>query len=747
MHDDDLTFEEAVRDILGEIDETDRPGSSSTPAGPWGEAEAPESPAETLGELTRVFNQLLRLLRARQGRGTGAVEALDELHAGLGRLVERLGEVNLRVAVDGLYSGDELILEVSPREDPALFRVFQHGVRHVSFLPGVTREELSSFVEVLSTEFSEVEDVEDDISTLLADRDFEAINFVVVDTFTEADEPQARARAAEIDDIVAAALQRKLGDQLTEAGAASGGAVRFWSADLTFLQESSLRDMVTSLPQEGQQGNKIELEQQAGMFLESLRASMDHYTPWLPGAAFTLLEGAGVEEGRAVAQLLGSEVVGDARAKGLARMLPQLQEIARWTGKRSDSPVAVAVRRAVFSAGLRAVALKALKGSDEETRLAAIFVVGEIPVEERARALAEISRLQADPGRIDAIRRVMEPPGPKLMEVVELIPSMDAEAAAAVLGTLEGEAVRGDLLALHQAALDHPGPRVRALALQWLLRHGDDQAAAAASRGLGDSSEAVRLATLYLLANWEPPFAAHMVHDWFFKRPTLKKADMREKRLAAMVVVKLAGKKAVPRLRKLIHKMNLTGNQHLDEMRAAAVAALGMLGDESVRKKVAKLARSRLCGSALQEEAKLVTSATKVGRRPYAQPLADLVRLALELGLAPPRSEGFERLSLDGGMPAGEPMVEFDVIEGEDSTSSSVAEVEIPPTMLAVIEEREGPTGGLRGRGGREGTGGHGAAAGDEGAAITATPDLVEELLESFSFDDIPLCETELSPR
>jgi len=96
--------------------------------------------ADFLREVSRVLNVFLRVLRARQGKATGVVEALDDFFEGISSLLELYGEITVRVAIDGLYTGEQQVLEVSPREEPALFRIFQYGIRQISFLPGLSRK-------------------------------------------------------------------------------------------------------------------------------------------------------------------------------------------------------------------------------------------------------------------------------------------------------------------------------------------------------------------------------------------------------------------------------------------------------------------------------------------------------------------------------------------------------------------------------------------------------------------------------
>ena len=178
--------------------------------------------------ILRIFGRELRLTRRQGGAMSGMArragspteadsepetsQAIVEVHSLLAPALDRYGEIHLRVKIDGLYIGGEKVLEISPREDRALFRLFQHGVRQFSFGQGLSLAELESFVEVLTTDPDAFDQVEEDISTLLVDQEFEAIHFVVVDTFTEGGLGGAanQHRAADLAELVSAALRETI---------------------------------------------------------------------------------------------------------------------------------------------------------------------------------------------------------------------------------------------------------------------------------------------------------------------------------------------------------------------------------------------------------------------------------------------------------------------------------------------------------------------------------------------------------
>ncbi len=640
-------------------------------------------------ELTRMLLMLLRLLRARQSWVTGTDSALDDLHAGLTRILDEWGEISLRVAVDGLYMGDRPVLKVSPEDDPALFRVFQHGIRQLVFLPGLDVHELQEFIDVLTTELTVTQSLEEDVSTLLADQEFASIQFVVVETFTESYDGQGNDRTADVADVVAAALREQLSGELDQAQG-SGGAVRFWSADVSFIKEANLKELVDALPASDSgealgQGENDDL----AIFNLHLNQALERWTPWLPGAALSLLEGATEAEAEAIYPLMRVQLLADARVNGLASLLPQLDEIADWVRERAGSPRTRRLIEEVFNPGLRALALRALRMNDPDAQTAARIVLAHLPRDDRFKTLNEVLLLPSGQTRRHAVTALLEGEGTPLPQLTELIPTIDYELAWTILNTFRDAPFNEELLALHYAATKNDEPKLRALALRWLTIHGGDHATNALRNALYDEDELVRGAALYLLTAGKHPNAPKFVSDWF-RSSDFKKLEMKEKRLGAQMLALLVGQDLVPEMRKLLSRKNVTLARAVDEQRAAAVVALVTLEDKESMETIAKLSTSRFSGQALKTEANRVLSAHEAGKPAYTSPFRELNALAVHLRL----------------------------VDRASQMNTTPPEPEERPAAAAKQKTTSAP-----------------AAPGRTEAQIR----LARELLASFSYDDLPL--------
>ena len=83
-----------------------------------------------------------------------------------------------------LYSG-EPVYENDDRQESFAFKLYKDGVRQLSFYQGLDKRELVDFIDIIATNFDRMDFVDDDIVTLLWKHDFDKLSYVVVETFGE----------------------------------------------------------------------------------------------------------------------------------------------------------------------------------------------------------------------------------------------------------------------------------------------------------------------------------------------------------------------------------------------------------------------------------------------------------------------------------------------------------------------------------------------------------------------------------
>ncbi len=107
---------------------------------------------------------------------------------------------SLFTAISNMLEGGEVVVDIGPYEfsvhdvaiyenpnpeDNFIYKLYMDGVRHLEFAPGLTQPELDDLLDVLLTNWSDPSLFEDDMVTLMWQRHFEHIRYVVIDSFKE----------------------------------------------------------------------------------------------------------------------------------------------------------------------------------------------------------------------------------------------------------------------------------------------------------------------------------------------------------------------------------------------------------------------------------------------------------------------------------------------------------------------------------------------------------------------------------
>ncbi len=105
---------------------------------------------------------------------------INQLFENIQSHLETFGILRLRIKRFELYHSGQSIYENSDRFESIAFQLFVDGLRELSFHPGLDPDEMIDFLNVLGRE-EESEGEDDDLVTLLWERHFSHIQYVVVD--------------------------------------------------------------------------------------------------------------------------------------------------------------------------------------------------------------------------------------------------------------------------------------------------------------------------------------------------------------------------------------------------------------------------------------------------------------------------------------------------------------------------------------------------------------------------------------
>lgn len=142
-------------------------------------APIPEA-ARAVRELLRLLVKAQKALRLYEGTNVVSDRLSNELFARLADHLEGFGPVELLVRESTLAVGDNVVYESADRNDSLAFLLFRDGIRRLSILPGLTREELHGLLVALNRVAVLANDQED-LVTLFWEQDFKAIEYQAVE--------------------------------------------------------------------------------------------------------------------------------------------------------------------------------------------------------------------------------------------------------------------------------------------------------------------------------------------------------------------------------------------------------------------------------------------------------------------------------------------------------------------------------------------------------------------------------------
>ncbi|HEU0077249.1 MAG TPA: hypothetical protein VFQ76_06345, partial [Longimicrobiaceae bacterium] len=150
-----------------------------------GEPSAP-SPAEreAVGELVRDLGRSLRVHLLYEGNNPAVDRFVDAVRTRMAGLWEQLPRLALHVEENEVAWEGEPVYRGETRSEDFAFLLYRDGVRELVFLPGFEEEELGVFLEIL-VRVQRLKEDEDDLLTLLWDRDWQHLRYRYVEALPE----------------------------------------------------------------------------------------------------------------------------------------------------------------------------------------------------------------------------------------------------------------------------------------------------------------------------------------------------------------------------------------------------------------------------------------------------------------------------------------------------------------------------------------------------------------------------------
>lgn len=110
------------------------------------------------------------------------IKTLDDSFERFQRYLAYRDYFKLQIRQNSIFCEGEEIYHNPEKEDNVALFFFKDGLREISFQKGLTRDELEEFLKIIAMEFSR-EEIDDDVVTLLWERDFKNIQYVVDEAY------------------------------------------------------------------------------------------------------------------------------------------------------------------------------------------------------------------------------------------------------------------------------------------------------------------------------------------------------------------------------------------------------------------------------------------------------------------------------------------------------------------------------------------------------------------------------------
>lgn len=551
----------------------------------------PLSPDQELALPPAQIEELLQLLvkglRAQQlylPNNPVYQQAMERLCDAFRKVWEATDDLVLDVGEAELKWEGHVVYANPTRTESIAWVLFKDGVRRVTLLPGVEDAEIVGFLDVIQRARNLAADANDDLLTLLWEKDFQRLSYYFQELATESGGPElprgadlqapatspAAVRSAVTEETGAesAVAEEEGGEQEEEPALRRGGLVRTDEFDTTlyFLDEQEIEYIRKGVAAEYEQDLRrnvlgmlldiLELQPFATVRAEIL-SILDNFLPYLLGASDFGAVGYLLREARVVAQ----------RARELTPEHRQALE---------QLPVRLSEEQALGQL-LQALDEAAAPPSPEE--LAQLF--DELRPAALPTLFLWLPRLQTA-----TLRDVLEQAVRKLAAgnaetVARSLQASDANAVAAaarVAGLLK---LAPTVPALAQA-LGHAEPVVRVAVVHALAEIATPAALQGLERGLDDADREVRLASVRIIAQHGSKSALPRIAA-VVQGKTVRAADLTEKMAFFETYGMLVGETGIDALDAILNGGGFLKRKDDPQTRACAAMALGRIGTERAR--------------------------------------------------------------------------------------------------------------------------------------------------------------------
>ncbi|HLG19557.1 MAG TPA: hypothetical protein VI895_07035 [Bdellovibrionota bacterium] len=141
---------------------------------------------DAVSDILQTFEKVLRAYRMYAADHVTVDQFETKAFEKISAFLQNDSELTLVVKPYEFHFGEKPVYHNTNKQENFSFKFHQDGIRQLSFIQGITKEELKAFFQILRTDYESYEFCDEDTVTLLWKNAFEHISYVVVETFAEA---------------------------------------------------------------------------------------------------------------------------------------------------------------------------------------------------------------------------------------------------------------------------------------------------------------------------------------------------------------------------------------------------------------------------------------------------------------------------------------------------------------------------------------------------------------------------------
>ncbi len=206
------------------------------------------SESSRIKDLIQWLLKTKKLIRMYPENNPMYIKALDDMYSRFEEAFSISGDITLQIRQYEILYHDEQVYHNPEKTDNLALFLFKDGIRELRFLKGLDKEELKDFLKIISLDEKEL--VDDDIVTLLWERDFQHIKYVVDESvLTEDEEYEFKATESLMENPTSTdELLRAYRDAMDSKGVEAVEVAPVSEEDLKALMKELEKDSEPKLP-------------------------------------------------------------------------------------------------------------------------------------------------------------------------------------------------------------------------------------------------------------------------------------------------------------------------------------------------------------------------------------------------------------------------------------------------------------------------------------------------------------------